>query len=91
MIKWLSDLLNLGDMDGNIVLVDSLRTDTVQECPETTLKLQSVRVHMNKQFDSHAQNNAMLMHKGDCDIFTCQGCDERIPDKIVGEPYQVKR
>jgi hypothetical protein len=46
--------------------------------------------HIEKQLKSHTQNNAMLMHKGDCDIFTCHGCDQREPDKIVSEVYEVK-
>jgi len=60
-----------------------------QEQRRTSQDSQRLREHLDKQFESHAQNNAMLMHKGDCDIFVCTGCDERTSDKIVSEVYEI--
>lgn len=91
MLKILSSIFKRTDVE--IVPLNDipLQPNTVQECPETLRKIKSTRAHISKQMDSHAHNNAHVKHKRECDMFSnCQGCDEWEPDKIVGEPYEIK-
>lgn len=47
---------------------------------------------IEKAFDEQREEMYMRglnAHDAGCDIFKCGDCFERIPDKIVSEPYQI--
>lgn len=96
MINWLKDVLDRSHeriTEKKESSINTMGPSTmplqVQEQRRTSQDAQRLREHLDNQLKSHAQNNAMLMHKGDCDIFVCTGCDLRVPDKIVSEVYEV--
>lgn len=62
----------------------------VQEKRRTSAESRKHMQLIESQLQSHAQNNAMVIHGGDCDMFTCTGCGTREPDKIVSAPYEVE-